>query len=157
MELYCVLVELIIHHKTRLFEFRRQKGLRAELCGPSDQHLVKLPLWLPTWGFTLKTYKHTPFVCIHTNVEAEYIIVKAIIKNISILIHGTQRHSQQKSNKSLSPMHTSSSTEKFYYHEEIVLHQGVNNINCNISYRNHSYRYVLPSFNDGRQQTQAET
>jgi len=109
-------------------------------------------IWFPP-----KAYKHAPFVCMHTTVEAEYILVKTIFKNISILIYGTQRHSQQKSNKFLSPRHTSSSTENFHYHEEIVLHQGVNNINCNISYRNHSYRYVLPSFIDGKQQTQAET
>jgi len=56
--------------------------------------------------FPLKTYKHTPLVCTHTTVEAEYILVKTIFKNIFILIRGTQRHSQQKSNK-----HTPSSTD----------------------------------------------
>jgi len=61
--------------------------------------------------FPMKTYKHTPFVCMHTTVEAEYILVKTIFKNISILIHGTQRHSQHKSNKSLSARYTSSSTD----------------------------------------------
>jgi len=55
IKLYCVLVELIIPHKNRLFEIRRLKGLRDESCGPSDRHLVTLPLWLATWGFrTLK-------------------------------------------------------------------------------------------------------
>ena len=43
VELYCVLVELTIPHKTQLFEFRWLKGPRAELCGPSDRHLVTLP------------------------------------------------------------------------------------------------------------------
>ena len=26
------------------------KGLVTELCGPSDRHLVTLPLWQATWG-----------------------------------------------------------------------------------------------------------
>ena len=53
IKLYCVLVELIISHKTRLFDFQRLKGLRAELFGPSDHHLVKVPLWLATWGLNM--------------------------------------------------------------------------------------------------------
>jgi len=50
VELYCVHVALIIPHKTRLFEVRRLRGLVAELCGPSDRHLVTLPMWQATWG-----------------------------------------------------------------------------------------------------------
>jgi len=46
--LYCVAVELTISHKIRLFEFRRLKGSGDISCGPSDRHLVTLPLWLAT-------------------------------------------------------------------------------------------------------------
>jgi len=62
VKLYCVPVELIIPHKTWLFEIRRFKGLRAESCGPPDRHLLTLPLWLATWGFTaVNTSKHQTF------------------------------------------------------------------------------------------------
>jgi len=61
--------------------------------------------------FPLTTYKHTQLVSLHTTVDAEYTLVKTIFKNIFILIHGTQRHSQQKSSTSLSLRHTSSSTD----------------------------------------------
>jgi len=60
VELCCVLVALIIPHKTRLFEVRRFKGLVAELCGPSDRHLVTLPLWQATWGLSLLPFDLVP-------------------------------------------------------------------------------------------------
>jgi len=41
--------------------------------------------------FPLKTYKHTPIVCMHTTVEAEYVSVKTVFKNIFIIINGTQK------------------------------------------------------------------
>jgi len=52
VELCCVLVKIRIPHKNRLFQFRRLKGPRAELCGPSDHYLIALPLCLASWGLT---------------------------------------------------------------------------------------------------------
>jgi len=41
---------LTVPHGTPLSGARRLKGLATELCGPSDQDLVTLPLWQATRG-----------------------------------------------------------------------------------------------------------